>query len=279
MLIDFDKIPKTNKLFLDYLNDFEQVKNYYNINFRNENLYEELFEKVSSRGNSNKSNLVSILLNYYEGLKYSDKTKQNIELLNDEKTIAVFTGQQVGLLGGPLYTIYKAFTSIKLAEYLNTKFKEFNFVPIFWMAGDDHDFEEISFINLINKEKELVKITFDDGKGLEINRGPVGDLQFDKNVSEFSNLIKSNIRETEFTSGLTEMIDNVLQDGLSIKESFFRLMYQIFDDTGLIIFDPQQKNVKELLKPIFKKELTDYKIHTKDLLLTSASASFSSSSF
>lgn len=270
MLIDFDKIPNTNKLFLDYLNDFEQVKNYYNINFRNENLYDELFEKVSSRKNSNKSNLVSILLNYYEGLKCSNKTKQNIEFLNDEKTIAVFTGQQVGLLGGPLYTIYKAFTSIKLAEYLNTKFKEYNFVPIFWMAGDDHDYEEISFINLINKENELAKITLDDGKGLEINRGPVGDLQFDTNVLEFSNLIKSNIRETEFTNGLTEMIDNVLQDGLSIKESFFRLMYQIFDDTGLIIFDPQQKNVKELLKPIFKKELTDYKIHNKDLLLTSA---------
>lgn len=270
MQLDFSEIPNSNRLFLDYMNDFEKVREYYKINFRDTETYTEVFESICERDNPNKSQLVEIIKNQYTGFNPSQKTIQNIELLNDNKTIAVFTGQQVGLLGGPLYTVYKLFTTIKLCEELTESFPEFNFIPVFWMAGDDHDFEEISSVNLVSKENEIIKIVYGDDKEVDFNRGSVGNLKFHNTINDFKSLIKENLRETEFSESLFNMIDNVLVPGMSIKTSFFNLIYQIFDDTGLIIFNPQDKEVKRLLQPIFSKELVDYKKHTKDLLLISA---------
>lgn len=270
MLIDFAEISGASKLFLDFINDFEKIKKYYKVNFRDEGSYSEVFNKIIQRENPNKSQIAEIIKNQYNGFNPSQKTVQNIELLNDDKTIAVFTGQQLGLLGGPLYTVYKLFTAIKLSEHLNSKFPSYNFVPVFWLAGDDHDFEEISFVNVVSKENEIAKIIYGDNNEPEYNRGSVGDLLFNGSIEDFKKYIKDNIRETEFSEELFTLINNVLYENLNIKSSFFNLLYQIFDDTGLIIFNPQDKEVKKLLKPIFRKELTDYKKHTNDLLLNSA---------
>ena len=270
MLIDFSEIPNTNQLFIDFINDFEKVKNYYKINFRDEKSYPDFFKKICERDNPNKSKLVSIIKDQYGKFSPSKKTLENIELLKDNNTVAVFTGQQVGILGGPLYTIYKLFTVIKLCEELNSEYSEFNFVPVFWMAGDDHDFDEISSVNLVSKENEIIKLTYSDEHDPEFNRGSVGNLKFENSIQDFKQLVKDNLRETEFSESLFNMIDNVLSTDLSIKTSFFNLIYQILDDTGLIIFNPQDKEVKRLLQPIFSKELIDYKKHTKDLLLVSA---------
>ncbi|MCB0748409.1 MAG: bacillithiol biosynthesis cysteine-adding enzyme BshC, partial [Ignavibacteriae bacterium] len=267
MLIDFAKIPGSAQLFLDYVNDFEKVKNYYNINFRDEDSYKDVFEKIQ---NPNGSAIAEIIKNQYKDFNYSDKTKSNIELLKKENTIAVFTGQQLGLMGGPLYTIYKIFTTIKLTEHLINNFKEFNFVPVFWMAGDDHDFEEIANVNIVNNENEIEKIIYSDGKEPDENRGSVGNLKFEESINDFYLKIESTIRQTDFSKDFLKLTNHVLNPKLTLAESFFKLIFQIFDDTGLIIFNPQDKDVKKLLIPIFKKELLDFKTHTKDVLLTSA---------
>ncbi|MCB9207141.1 MAG: bacillithiol biosynthesis cysteine-adding enzyme BshC [Ignavibacteriales bacterium] len=270
MLIDFSEIPKSNNLFLDFINEFELVKNYYKINFRDESLYKSHFEKIVGRNNPNKEKLFEIINSQYSNFHPSEKTSSNINTLKKPNTIAVFTGQQLGIYGGPLYTIYKIFTVIKLCDYLNEMFSEFNFIPLFWMAGDDHDFEEISYINLINKENELQKIIYNDGIDPFENRGNVGNLKFTKEIMEFSNSIKDALRETEFSNDLFNLTEKILNENISIKDSFFQLLFKIFDETGLVIFNPQDAEVKKLLIPIFKKELLDYKEHTKDLLITSA---------
>lgn len=270
MLIDFSEIPNASDLFLDFINDFEKVKDYYKIDFRDKKSYPDFFNKICERDNPNKERLVKIIKDQYTSFNQSEKTLQNINLLGEDKTIAVFTGQQVGILGGPIYTIYKLFTAIKLCEELKDEFPEYNFVPVFWMAGDDHDFDEISSLNLVSKENDITKLTYSDGHPPEFNRGSVGTLTFENSIQEFKQLVKDNLRETEFSESLFKLIDNVISTELTLNSSFFNLIYQIFDDTGLIIFNPQDKEVKRLLQPIFSKELVDYKKHTKDLLLVSA---------
>lgn len=266
MLIDFSKIPGNTKLFLDYVNNFENVKKYYSNNFRDEKSYEKTFSKIENRDGEA---LVKIIKNQYKGFSYSDKTKKNIELFNENNTIAVFTGQQLGLFGGPLYTFYKIFTTIKLSEYLNDKFSDFNFIPIFWMAGDDHDFEEINNLSVINQENEIEKVIYNDGLEESENRGDVGSLTFVDSINEFNDKLQKSVRQTEFSKVLFELTNNIFSPKLTIAESFIHLIFRIFDDTGLIIFNPQDKEVKKLFIPIFKKELQDFKIHSNDVLLTS----------
>lgn len=270
MFVEFSKILSGNNLFLDYINNFQNVSNYYKNNFRNENSYEEIFNKICQKDLSHRNELVQIIKDQYKNLKPSNKTLSNINLINEKNCIAIFTGQQLGILGGPLYTIYKIFTTIKLSEYLNENFKSFKFVPIFWMAGDDHDFEEIKSINIIDKNNELASITYEDGLDINLNRGSVGNLLLNLNINQFNTKIKELIRETEFSHNFFTFIEEILKEGKTVAESFQELLFRIFDETGLIIFNPQDVEVKKLLKPIFIKELNDYKKHLDDLLITSA---------
>ncbi len=270
MILDFSEIPSSTKLFLDYLNNFSAVQDYFNYSFRDENKYLEVFENIRKNDTELKNELSDIILNQYSSFSPSEKTLKNINLLKEENTIVIFTGQQLGLLGGPLYTFYKIFTSIKLSEYLIEKFSEYNFVPVFWMAGDDHDFEEISLINFIDAKNQLKTVTYYDGNEKFFNRGSVGDLKFKDSINSLRNEIVSRIRETEFSKELFKLLDILLKENISIAESFKKLILSIFDDTGLIIFNPQDSKVKKLLRPIFKKELLDYKKHNKDILITSA---------
>ncbi len=267
MVIDFANMPGNSKLFIDFINDFEKVKDYYKLNFRDENSYSNTFNKLD---NKNGELLAEIIKNQYSGFSFSEKTTNNLELIKKKNTVAVFTGQQLGLMGGPLYTIYKIFTTIKLSEYLNSKFSSHNFVPIFWMAGDDHDFEEISNISLLNKENDIEKIIYNDGVELDENRGSVGNLKFTNSINDFYSSIQNSIRQTEFSTEFLDLAKTTLNPDLTIAESFFKLLFNIFDETGLVIFNPQDIEVKKLLKPIFKKELLDYRNHTNDVLLTSA---------
>ncbi len=136
MFINFSDIPKHQNLFLDYLYEFENVQEYYKHNFRNKEGYLPLFKSISESRKSRQLNLSSILNNQYSSLaNISGKTLRNFELLDKDKTIAVVTGQQLGILGGPLYTIYKIVTTIRLANQFSERYDEFKFVPVFWLEG------------------------------------------------------------------------------------------------------------------------------------------------
>ncbi len=269
MIIKFSEISD-NKLFQDYLYNFDNVKRFYNYNFRDEDSYTSVFNNVVKKNPDITAKVNEILKKQYQKVSPSDKTNNNIAKLSKKNTVAIFTGQQLGLVGGPLYTIYKIFTAIKLSEYLSEKFTGFNFVPVFWLAGDDHDFEEVTNLKFIDKNNELKKIYYYDFNNKEANKGSIGNLKFGNSINDFKTEIKNSIRETEFSKKFFKLLDKILVEGKTFKDSFFDLIFKIFDDAGLIIFNPQDSEIKELLKPIFLKELNDFNIHSSEVLLTSA---------
>ncbi len=269
MIIKFSEISD-NKLFQDYLYNFDNVKRFYNYNFRDEDSYTSVFNNVVKKNPDITEKVNEIIKKQYQKVSPSDKTNANIAKLSKKNTVAIFTGQQLGLVGGPLYTIYKIFTAIKLSEYLSEKFTGFNFVPVFWLAGDDHDFEEVTNLKFIDKNNELKKIYYYDFNNKEANKGSIGNLKFGNSINDFKTEIKSSIRETEFSKKFFKLLDKILVEGKTFKDSFFDLIFKIFDDAGLIIFNPQDSEIKELLKPIFLKELNDFNIHSSEVLLTSA---------
>src|SRR3989339_220377 len=148
MFINFSDIPGHHNLFLDYVYEFNNVKDFYTSDFRNKDSYNDHFRNVSKEQNPLLFKLPEIIAEQYSDFQPSSKTQKNIALLKEPKTLAVFTGQQLGVLGGPLYTIYKTITAIKLAQHLNERYDEFNFVPVFWLEGDDHDFNEVNSVTI-----------------------------------------------------------------------------------------------------------------------------------
>jgi uncharacterized protein YllA (UPF0747 family) len=162
MYINFGSIPGNHNLFLDYVYEFENVKGFYKTDFRNKEEYLRIFKKVSENHFEFKNELTNILIEQYNSFSPSAKTVKNISLLKDAKTLAVVTGQQLGILGGPLYTFYKIITAIKLSNFLSERYDDYNFIPVFWLEGDDHDFNEVRFINILNDNNDIIKIEYDN---------------------------------------------------------------------------------------------------------------------
>ena len=270
MFINFGDIPGHQNLFLDYLYEFENVKEFYENDFRNKDEYLNKFKKITGTERSFRDNLPDIILKQYKNLEPSQKTKDNITSLNSKHTLAVVTGQQLGILGGPLYTFYKIITAIKLAASLSGKYADFNFIPVFWLEGDDHDVEEVSHINLVNDNNELMKLNYGEINPDEEIKVSVGNIKFDDAINSFFDELDKNLRNTEFKDNLMSKLKSIYSEGKTYRESFSELIFWLFDEYGLVLFNPQDIEIKTLLKPIFKKEINEFRTHTEKLVNVSA---------
>ena len=270
MYINFSDIPGHQNLFLDYLYEFENVAEFYSNDFRNKESYLKIFKLIAEKRHLTSGEISGILKEQYSTLKPSDKTKQNIELLNDKKTLTIITGQQLGILGGPLYTFYKIITTIKLSEYLSERYDDYNFIPVFWLEGDDHDFNEVRSIKVFDEANNLLTIGYKDEIEEDELRQSVGKINFDQSINDFFDQLDKTLKPSDFKDSILERLKNIYKEERSFKDAFRQLMFDFFDEYGLVIFDPQDDEVKKLLKPVFKKEIIDFRAHTEKLVHVSA---------
>lgn len=270
MFINYADLPDQHQLFTDYLYNFDKVKGYYRYNFRDKEEYIKLFKKRAELNMENKSLLSGIMKNQYSEKISSEKTLKNLTKLGDKNTLAVVTGQQLGMLGGPLYTFYKIVTALKLCNNLNERYDDFFFVPIFWLEGDDHDFEEVKSISIIDEYNNLKKISYEDEAPEEENKGSIGYLKLNPDINRFFDAINVELKDTEFKNDIISKLRSFYAEGRTFKDAFRDLIFWLFDQYGLLIFDPQDVEVKNLLKPVFKKEITDFRNHTEKLVSVSA---------
>ena len=271
MFINFSDIPKNHNLFLDYLYEFENVREYYKHDFRDKDDYLHLFKSISESRKAKQLELSPIIKNQYSSLQnVSGKTLRNIELLAREKTIAVVTGQQLGILGGPLYTIYKIITAIRLANQFTERYDEFKFVPVFWLEGDDHDFNEVRSINLLDNENQVLTVGYKEEINDDDAKQSIGNINFDEALNDFFNKYEIGLKDSDFKNELLVKLKECYQVGKSFKQSIKELLFWMFDEYGLVFLDPQDPQVKSLLKPIFQKEINDFTLHTQKLIQVSA---------
>jgi bacillithiol biosynthesis cysteine-adding enzyme BshC len=205
----------------------------------------------------------------------SELTASNIELLSNDNTFAVVTGQQVGLYTGNLYTILKTITAVKLAKELKEKFSDYNFVPVFWLESEDHDLEESNHVHIINRQNELVRIGFDNPAGSEEdptkkNFRPVGIIKFDSTINAINEQLKNSLVDTDFKAALIENINTSYSVNSDYKNAFARYLNWIFMDYGPVFIDPGDAEVKKLLTPVFEKELNTSPRLCETIITTSA---------
>ena len=148
--IPFRETNYFSSFICDYLEEKPHLSTFYNRFPKLENFKEQIKEKQFSK--TNRETLVKVLQEQYLNLNTSKRTSANIELLGKNNTYTITTGHQLNLFTGPLYFLYKILSTINLCEELSVKYPEQNFVPIYWMASEDHDFEEINFFNLKKKK-------------------------------------------------------------------------------------------------------------------------------
>ena len=244
-------------LFVDYVSDFSKVQEFYAWNFRNESHWKTLLKQVSERS-IDRSALVKILGEQNRNFHCGVRTLANIDALLNDNTVAVVTGQQVGLFTGPLYTILKTLTTLKLVEQLSERFPDYNFVPVFWLEGEDHDYEEVNAIKVVTASNEVAELKYELKRPPDDqNLGAVGKLEFDQTIeSVFANLDQALI-PTEFKPKVLELFRTAYQQGMTFNRAFAHLLNVLLENSGIVFLDPNDKGVKALLAPLFQRELKE----------------------
>ena len=241
-----------SKLIVDYLDENPKLKSLYNHHPKIENFEKQITEKRANYNGENRQIVVAELEKQYQNIDVSKATKQNISLLKDQKTFTIATGHQLNLFAGPLYFLYKICTTINLCKTLKIKYPENNFVPIFWMATEDHDFEEVNYFNFNNK-----KIRWNAQVSGAVGRVSTTSLRavfevFEKvlGVSENANYLKNLFKKT------------YLQHS-NLSEATRFLVNELFKNEGLVILDADVKSLKKQMIPYFKSELLQQKSFQK----------------
>ena len=167
--IPFKETGYSSKLICDYLDDKSELRPFYNRYPNIENFKYQIEEKSKNYPLNHRKVLVESLKGQYGKMSASELTLSNIDLLLDSKTFTVVTGHQLNLFTGPLYFLYKIVSTINLTKKLKETYPENEFVPVYWMATEDHDFEEINYFNFKGR-----KVQWNQDQ-----KGAVGRLAFD----------------------------------------------------------------------------------------------------
>lgn len=275
MQIPFNKLPGFNDFFLEYINDFNTLKEFFNYNYsEKENIFKSLVDKEDNYLNKKlfaRNDLADILMLQNKSFNASEASIKNIDLLRNENTFAVVTGQQVGILSGNLYTLIKAINTYQLTKKLSESFPDYNFIPVFWLETDDHDFLEVNNINVFNKENNLKKIEyFENGTPQERYLSPINSVNFDNFIEKFKTDLSDNLLKTDFTDTIFDFINRSYEIGVSFPVAFARFMNYLIGDLGIVFCNPADVEIKKLLVPIFEKELNTYPETCERVIETSA---------
>lgn len=242
--VSYKNIPYYSDLILDYLDEKESLRTLYNRFPSLENLKKQVNEKKETFSQETRKVLVSALKNQYRNITISEKTAKNISHLKEENTFTITTGHQLNLFTGPLYFFYKIISVINLTVELKQAYPEYNFVPIFWMASEDHDFEEINFFNF--KEKQ---ICWESDK-----TGAVGEFPT-HGLSDVYDLFKEELNLSEHSETLKNLFKGAYLNCNNLTEATHFLANEIFKDYGLVILDGNDKDLKGVFAPYIKDEL------------------------
>ena len=182
------------------------------------------------------------------------KTLENIQKLKNPDSLAVVTGQQVGLFGGPLYTFYKALTTIKLAEHLSAKLN-LNVLPIFYLVSEDHDFEEVQWTGIVNRANQFEKLVYNSES--ENQRTPVSDIKLNDTIYELIRQLDNMLPDTEFKESVFKTLGECYHSGESFHTAFARWFSYLFAEYGIILLDSSDDRLKKYMLPVFEKELNE----------------------
>ncbi len=190
--------------------------------------------------------LCQALIKQYTPLPDAKRSLQNIDLLQLNNTFTVTTAHQPSLFTGPLYFIYKAASCIHLAHQLQTEFPTFNFVPIFVLGAEDHDFAEINHLHLYNKTIEWNKEA----------GGPTGLMSTDglqPIIQELSNILP----DTEHAKKIIGDLSSSYSADKNFAEATQEFVHRLFGKYGLVVLQMNAPELKQLAIPIFRKEIID----------------------
>ncbi len=239
-----------SKLFKRYINDFQELSDFYEVNPFNEQEIARKIEQFKFSGDRTKS--VEILSDFNRQFDVQQPTLDNLNRLsNNEQAVAIVTGQQLGIYGGPLYTILKIISTIHLARRLESRFDR-PVIPVFWLADEDHDYDEVRHLYVPNQD-EVNEIALPPKN----NHLPtVAEMKIPNTLQEFRERLRKLLPDTDFSDDLWELLDDAFKPGRSFLEAFGFLISKMFSKHGLVLAGSNEPEIKKATSNYLKKSVT-----------------------
>lgn len=246
--VSFAETQSVSSFFLDYVGKSEALKKFYGRFPEISNFNEQIKEKAASFPKKHREVLVTELSSQYKNYILSESVKNNIAALHQEKTFTVTTGHQLNIFTGPLYFIYKIVTVTNACKQLKKAYPEYTFVPVYWMASEDHDFDEIKYFRLNGK-----KHTWESNQ-----TGAVGRF----NPKELESVLK------QLPDGLAIFQKAYLKHN-TLSDAVRYYVNELFGAEGVVVVDADSKELKTLFQSVIQDDVFN---HTPQKLVDATNA-------
>ncbi|TRX16103.1 bacillithiol biosynthesis cysteine-adding enzyme BshC [Flavobacterium franklandianum] len=257
--INYQNSGYFSPLMNDYLEQKSNLQSLYNRFPSLENFEEQIIEKKINfngndniNGNAKREVLATVLEAQYAKIIASTTTLNNIKLLNNSKTFTITTGHQLNLFSGPLYFLYKIISTINLTKELKAKYPENNFVPIYWMATEDHDFDEINYFYFKGRKFRWNKES----------TGPVGRLSTE-GLEDFFEVYAQKLGSGKNAEVIKKLFQESYLNHSNLADATRFLANELFGEQGLVILDADNPDLKRTFATYIKEELTQQTSHKK----------------
>ena len=246
--VALSKTRQFSSFFLDYLQGKEELKSFYTHVPQLDSFKKAIEAKKFSL--TSRKVLTDALDRQYEGLEISELVSFNLSQLRNENTFTVTTGHQLNLFTGPLYFIYKLVSTINLAKKLQEVYPNCHFVPVYWMATEDHDFDEINYFKLDGKKHQWQTT----------QTGAVGDFDLDATFREF-------LKEVPFAP---EFFKKAYSESKILSQAVRKYVNHLFGNEGLVVVDGHDASLKGLFREVIESDLFDHQPYQKAQQCTDA---------
>lgn len=247
-LMHINSIPihTQNKLIQDYRNENEKIMRHFDYNPFEPDVFQKRLKDLQDK-NVDRQQLADVLHSLNTKWDAPSSTLANIERLRNEESFVVIAGQQAGLLTGPMYTINKVISIIHLAKQQEEQL-QVPVIPVFWIAGEDHDFAEINHIFLqdttrMKKHKLQQRVS---------EKQAVSNIMVDdKQASEWIDTVFAELPETGYTNDLYDTVKTCLSNSLSYVDFFAKVIFKLFETAGIVLVDSNDKQVRKFESSYF----------------------------
>ena len=254
--LPFRQVPHTTPLFTDFLSWSPSIRPFYS---RSPHIAEWMKDETSAirYDSARRERVAGILERQNKAWGASPRTLENIARLKNGAS-AVVTGQQVGLFGGPLFSLFKALTTVKLADEATSA--GCDSVPVFWLATTDHDLAEISHVSVLAPDGSLQELT---APTQGTHDAPVGAVTFGSEIEPIVEAAAASLGDSEVTSFLRE----AYRPGENFGSAFARLFARLFADWGVVLLDASDPELQQIAQPIYQQAI-ERAAELDDALLT-----------
>ena len=252
MPVDVRRFPWIRRLAADYAYDFPSVAPFFAGDPADRAAWADAIARTQ-RHDRRREDIARVIAAQQERRQAPPQAREAGALLADRRTVAIVTGQQAGLFGGPVFTLLKAMTALKLAEQV-ARDHQVPAIAVFWIDAEDHDWEEIRSCTVYDSDLAPRTVSLPSRPG--VDPAPVATVRLDDSILTALDELEQLLPVTDFRSWLLADLRRAYAPGVGIADAFGRWIETTLGERGLVVYDSSDPASKPIVSPVFTRELT-----------------------